>query len=73
MIALYSGFYPRFCPNCGSQRVYPWSSYEKRDFDAKHSFICPTCQMIYQQSNKADLLKAAITSGGDMINYEEVE
>lgn len=77
MIALFD-FVPRYCPNCGkdTRLLRPATEAERRngitsygDFLAGASHACLSCGMKYQYADKAEMLKAAANSGGDLKQY----
>ena len=68
MLALYCGFIPRYCPNCGAE-LGVLDNNTVHDYNAMCSFHCRNCRLQYQQAKEAELLQAATDSGGDMAQY----
>ena len=69
MIALYD-FIPLYCPSCGNPtRLDRADNMLSGKYKAHQALRCPSCQMIYQLTDKTDLLRAATASRGDLIGY----
>ena len=69
MIALYS-FLPSYCPSCGHPtKLDRVDNPLHGKFEAYQTLICPMCGVKYQLATKTDLLRAATSRGGDLLEY----
>ena len=69
MIALYT-FVPLYCPSCGIPiRLDRIDKARSGKYQAYQSQQCSICGVTIQLAMKADLLRAATASGGDLVEY----
>lgn len=63
-------FTPLYCPSCGTPtRLDPSGNYEFAIFKAHKTLNCGNCGAIYQLADRTDILRAAMASRGDMVEY----
>ena len=69
MIALYN-FIPLYCPSGGTPtRLDRVDNLMSGKFKARQTLNCPICGVIYQRAEHRDLMRAATSSGGDLLDY----
>ena len=69
MIALYT-FIPLYCPSCGTPtRLDRIDNALSGMYQAHQSQKCSIGGVMFQLATKADLLRAATASGGDLVEY----
>jgi hypothetical protein len=70
MLISFSNFIAHFYPSCGSPtRLDRTDNALSGKYQAYQALSCPFCGTMFQLVTKADLLRAATASGGDLVEY----
>jgi hypothetical protein len=69
MIALYN-FIPLYCPSCDTPTCLDHADNVLRGkYQAHQAISCLICGVMYQLSTNINLLRAATSTGWDMVDY----